>query len=74
MRDDLSLNKVAVYSVAEPDQQRQHNTERRDCKIRREAGEATYKRGGKTYQHGGDTSKHGGTPQMNKYQGSLMFY
>ena len=53
MRDNLSLNKVPVYSDAEPDQQHQHNTEWRDCKIRRETGEATYKRGGETYKRGG---------------------
>ena len=47
------LNKVAVYSDAEPDQQHQHNTEWRDCKIRRETGEATYKRGAETYKRGG---------------------
>ena len=53
VRDNLSLNKVPVYSDAEPDQQHQHNTEWRDCKIRRETGEATYKRGGETYKRGG---------------------
>ena len=47
------MNKVPVYSDAEADQQHQHNTEWRDCKIRRKAGEATYKRGGETYKRGG---------------------
>ena len=81
VQDDLSLNKVAVYSDAEPEQQRQHNTERRDCSIRRETGGATYKRGGatykrggKTYKHGGETYKRGGKLFMNYYQDILMFY
>ena len=62
VRDNLSLNKVPVYSDAEPDQQHQHNTEWRDCKIRRETGEATYKRGGETYKRGGTP---GGGSRLN---------
>ena len=62
VRDNLSLNKVPVYSDAEPDQQHQHNTEWRDCKIRRKAGEATYKRGGETYKRGGTP---GGESRLN---------
>ena len=67
--DDLNLKKVPVYSDAEPDQQYQHNTEWRDCKIRREnyrenytCGGETYKRGGKSYKCGRETYKRGGTP------------